>query len=186
MSGILGEKSEAHPGDLGYRGPTQSWQLGYDQARKLARISDEPRTVFVEGSGASGGSGDNPGDTVHRGLWRNMRDSAFRIVSVAPATGILSIGEGYVWGFTSGLKVAANATVNASGGTEAAPLFVYASGAVTDLTGTIASTAVVLASLPFGQENVWVFPIYRVYAKDGLLRIMPVMYCPNLRTYYGP
>ena len=180
----LGEKREPRPGDLGYRGPIETWQLGYDAQKAINRQHS------VEGAGA-GAMDVAGGDSLFGGreirtLWRTMRDSAFCIVGISPAAGTMSIGEGYVWGFTAGLKVNANTTVSVSGGTAEAPLFIYASGTVTPLAGTIASSAVVLASLPFGQENTWVCPLYRVHTADGLYIIMPVFHCPNLREHYGP
>jgi len=117
-----------------------------------------------------------------------MADSAFRIVSTSPKTKKITVGAGYVWGFSSGLAIAqAEVTV---AGSVSTPEFVYAKGGVTTLSGAIQTESKTLAELnatEFGVENQWVCVLYRVYISTAkVFSIMPVFHCPNIRTHYGP
>ena len=167
---------------LGYRGNPKPGDLGYDHLRRIGRIREGEQLEI--GAVPEGVADSAFGGGLDNALWPNMADSAFRISAISPATHKITVGVGYVWAFTAGKEI--SAVVVSAEGTVGAPHFIYASGSVVPLGGTIAAASAELASLPWGTANTWVLPLYRVYIASGFYRIMPVFHCPNIRTHYGP
>lgn len=188
MTGALGEKRDASPGDLGYRGPARPGQLGYQEPDFSPRQTWGYRPRPEDEAGASNlPSGGGVGFSGARAFWPNSLDCAFGIRSVNHNTKVVTVAAGYIWGFSSGLAIAETDVTCA--GTAETPQFIYASGACHTLSGTIAAATATLDTLNadhFGKEDKWVCPLYRTQIVGGLLRIMPVMWCPNIRSHYGP